>query len=119
MPNILDLMKPEDRKKALKRFENSQKRREGEMRISQEVYALSEFGYYYGWEAVQAVRSNQISLEEMYVLLEGARKVWYHKLAESARAQFVATGSAMAHKGADKAFQSGIRSFKRAAEVED
>lgn len=118
MANVLDLMTPEDRKKALARFKNSQKQRNGEMRISQEIYALSEFGYYYGWEAVMAVRTNQITLEEMYVLLEGARKVWYSKLAESARAQFVATGSAMAHKGADKAFRNGIKPFKKAAEVE-
>lgn len=118
MPNILDLMRPEDKEKALKRFERSQKQRSSEMRISQEVYLLSEFGYYYGWQAIRDVRENKIKLKEVYVLLEGARKVWYNKVAEISRANFIATGSAMASKDGNKAFQAGIRPFRDAAKVE-
>src|SRR5215217_5582784 len=93
---ILDLMSPEDRDKAIeranKRFAATQSKKG--ISISPSVYAVAEFGYYYGWDAVLAVRRGYtvepitkikevFSLEEMNVLLEGARKVWYSKLVET------------------------------------
>lgn len=84
MPNLLDLLPEDERKKAIergrKRFAQNEARKG--MKISPEIYATAEFGYYYGWDAIQAVRNNEITLDEMNTLLEGARKVWYSKLVE-------------------------------------
>lgn len=86
MPSILDLMPKDEAEKlkarAKRRLERTQVVKG--QKVSPEVYMLSEFGYYYGWQAVMAVRSNEIDMDEMQALLEGARKVWYSKLVETA-----------------------------------
>lgn len=84
MPNLLDLLPPEEKAKAIERGKRRYAHNEARkgMKISPEIYSISEFGYYYGWQAILAVRSNEITLDEMNALLEGARKVWYSKLVE-------------------------------------
>lgn len=78
-------MPKEEAEKAIargkRRFERQQSNKGA--KVSPEIYMLSEFGYYYGWQAVMAVRDNEITFDEMNVLLEGARKVWYSKLIET------------------------------------
>jgi hypothetical protein len=85
MPNLLDLMRPEDRERAVARFK---RRMEGsdkfDNRISSEMYLLAELGYYFGWQAIRDVKENFYTMEEIYPILEGAKKVWYSKLVEQA-----------------------------------
>lgn len=117
MPNLLELMKPEDREKAVARFK---KRMEGtekyDNRVPTEMYLLAEFGYYFGWQAVKDIKDNLYTLEEVYPLLEGARKVWYSKLVEQARASQISTASVMA-KSPNQAFKKGIKPFAEMAKV--
>lgn len=93
--SILDLMKPEDRERAIERGKARLERKKANksLSISPELYEVAEFGYYFGWDAVLAVRRGYtvspvsgekelLSMDEVQVLLEGARKVWYSKLIE-------------------------------------
>lgn len=119
--NLLDLMTEEERKRVKARAHKRRERGVVDVEISPEIYMVAEFGYYYGWQAVQAVRNNEISLTEMYALNEAARKVWYNKLVENSRASMVATASAMAGKKQDavKSFDSGMKPFKERARLEE
>lgn len=109
MSNLLDLMKPEDKEKVLKRFEKRKEDKGIQNKISNEMFLLSEFGYYYGWEAVKDVRSNKITFEEMFALLEGARKVWYQKLTEQYRMTTTSIGTSFAKRAdAKRVFDSGM-----------
>lgn len=112
MPNLLDRIKPEDRAKIQEAYERRMARRldAQDNKVSNELYLVAEFGYYFGWEAIMAVRNDQIGLKEMFALVEAARKVWYTKLCEQARATQAATGSIMA-KNPAKAFKDGMQPF--------
>lgn len=111
MANLLDLMRPEDKKKALERYRRRMQKDENrDNQVSSEIFIISEFGYFYGWQAIEAIRNNQITLEEVNTLLEGARKVWYSRLVETAKTQQVATASSLA-KNPNKVFKQGLRPF--------
>lgn len=111
MPNLLDKIRPEDRAKIDAAYERRMaKRADSDNKITNELYLLAELGYYYGWSAIQDVRTNQITYIEMFALVEAARKVWYTKLCEQARATLAANGSIMA-KNPTKAFKDGMRPF--------
>lgn len=58
----------------------SRKRQDEVSKVSPEWRLLSEFGYYYGWEGVEAVMNNDIETGTFNNLLAGARKVWASKL---------------------------------------
>ncbi len=116
--NVLDLMKPEEKEKLIKRYKARVARNDDyENRISNEIFLISEFGYYYGWEAVQAVRNNEISFTQMYALLEGARKVWYSKLVETAKVQATAVATPLS-KNPNQTFQRGMKPFIKASKIE-
>lgn len=117
MANLLDLMSKEDREKSLKRFEERLAKREDlNNKISNEVFLLSEFGYYYGYQAILDARSNKISLEEVYALVEGARKVWYQKLVEQSKVAITASSLPFA-KNAQKAYKDGIGEFIKRSKI--
>lgn len=113
--NLLDMMTPEHRRQAINRFNRRIEKRENEEnRITSEMYLLAELGYYYGFSAIEAVRENRLTLEEIYVLVESARKVWYTKQAEIADMTRVAVDSSnpFAKKEAKiQAFHRGMRSY--------
>lgn len=132
MPNLLDLMSPEDRQKAIERGKrrlekNSQKNGS----VSPEIYIISEFGYYFGWAGIEAIKRGYIesrndkgeirktpfTLEEVMVLLEGARKVWYSKLIETGHTNLVANGAAQA-KSPGASFNKGVEPFRQRADLE-
>lgn len=107
--SLLDLMPDDERKKAIergkKRLERNKSRKGVD--VSPEIYLVSEFGYYFGWEGVLAIKRGYIEsdgnrvpfdLDEAIVLLEGARKVWNVKLAEQAQAHMIG-GSFKLSKG--------------------
>lgn len=115
--NLLDLMSEKDRNLALERFKRRMsKSRTVDNRISSEIYIISEFGYYYGYAGVEAIRENKITLDEAFCLLEGARKVWYKKLVEQTSAQQVSTGSVMS-KSPSTTFKRGIKPFVKRSEI--
>jgi hypothetical protein len=127
--NLLDLMPEDERKKAItrahKRIEH-QRSRKG-LDVSPEIYLVAEFGYYFGWDAMMAVRrgytvvpvTNEkevFTLEEALILLEGARKVWYSKLVEQSHGNMVGS-SAKFSQNPGQAFNNGVRPFTDRAEI--
>jgi hypothetical protein len=129
--SLLDLMSPEEREKAIIRGRRRQERRKARrgLDISPEIFDICEFGYYFGWDAVMAVRrgytiapgSNEkelLSMEEVQILLEGARKVWYTKLLETASTHMASTTSALS-KTPRQSLESQLKSVKELAEVKE
>lgn len=121
--SILDLMSKQDREKALAKARRRLAYQKGR-KISPELYMVAEFGYYFGWEALLALRRGYtvepvsgnkeiFTLEEAQVLLEGARKVWYSKLLEHGGMN-VATNS---FKSGSKSFDEAVRPYKERAEL--
>lgn len=129
--SLLDIMSPNERDKALERASKRQERlktRKG-LDISPEIYEICEFGYYFGWEAVMAVRrgytvtpgtnkEEALTMDEVRILLEGARKVWYTKLIESASANMASTASAFS-KTPLQSLEHQLKSVRDMAEVKE
>lgn len=104
--NLLDLMPKEEREKALARAEKRLAKRTGQ--ISPEMYLVAEAGYYFGWEAIVAIKRGYIeyvdkdgitkqsllTLEEVSSLVDAARKVWYTKVLDQSLGNMNATISA-------------------------
>lgn len=68
-------------------------------KVSQSWLFLAEFGYYFGWEGIQAVRNDKdFTMEEAEMLIRGARKVWSSKVYDYASAAFIGAASANAKK---------------------
>lgn len=116
MPNLLDLMPKEERDKAIARAQKRLQHRQAQkgIKISPEVYMTCEFGYYYGWTAIEAIRNNEITLEEVSVLLEGARKVWYTKLVETGGVNMV-SGS---YKSGVPSYETAMKPYTDRADLE-
>ncbi len=128
--SFLDLLSPEDRQKAIERAERrleSRKARKG-LDVSPEMFEICEFGYYFGWDALMAVRrgftvsqsgeKELLSIDEVRVMLEGARKVWYTKLVESAGANMASTSSAFS-KTPRKSLDEQLQPIRDRAEIAD
>lgn len=114
--NLLEMMTPEDREKALARFRQRTARQETQNKISSEIYILAEFGYYFGWQGIEAFRRNEITFEEAFALLEGARKVWYNKLLEQGRMTTTAVATPISKHGA-QTYNKGMRDFAERAKL--
>lgn len=116
-------MPAEKREQAIKRASarlERQKSKQG-LDVSPEIYTVAEFGYYFGWDGVIAIKRGYIetvgsdgkvvkepfTLEEAMVLLEGARKVWYSKLIEQTHSGLVANS----FKTSSKSFDNSIKPF--------
>lgn len=125
MPSILDHLSSEDREKAIARGKKRLEKRDTGS-VSPEMYLITEFGYYLGWEAILAVKRGYIEsrdghgkivkepfeLDEMMALLEGLRKVWYSKQIEIARTNLVAVRSANHQSDPTGSFEKGMQPFK-------
>lgn len=118
-------MSPEDKQKAIakgkKRMERSKTQT---LDVSPEMFVIAELGYYFGWEAVVAIKRGFITtyddkmnlkkstftLEEALALIEGAKKVWYSKVIDTAHGSFIAHRSAREREqGAE--FNKGMKPF--------
>lgn len=106
------------------------------LKIPPDVYLIAEFGYYYGWGAVEAAKRGyvegfrierdksgritriptkiELTLEEVNLFVEAARKVWYSKNVDLARGSQVATASALS-KHPNTVFDQGMKKFKEGA----
>lgn len=123
--SLLDLMSPEDKQKAIakgkKRMERSKTQT---LDVSPEMFVIAELGYYFGWEAVVAIKRGFITtyndkmelkkstftLEEALALIEGAKKVWYSKVIDTAHGSFIAHRSARETEQG-KEFNNGMKPF--------
>lgn len=116
--SLLDIMSEEDRKKALELYElrMAKTERSSENKVSSEIYLVAEFGYYFGWNAIEAIRNNEINLEEAFALIRGARKVWYQKLVETGQVQTTACSTPFAK---ERGFwQKSMKPFLKESELE-
>lgn len=140
MANLLDLMQPDERERALAAFE---RRKSGDtsyrkdLKIPPEVYLIAELGYYYGWGAIEAAKRGHVesfetvnkngeriekrtkialTMEEIAILVEAAHKIWYGKIVDQARGMQIATGSVMS-KHPNATFNQGIKPFEKRARV--
>ena len=126
-------MSDADKQKSLSAFE---KRMAGDTsfrkshKISPVSFLISEFGYYYGWGAIEAVKRGYImgsddngdeykiplNMEEVAELVEGARKVWYGKVVDSSRGSQIAVGSVLS-KNPNSTFDKGMKPFVKGAKL--
>ena len=130
--SLLDLLPEDERKKAVERGRKRIERQRSKkgLDVSPEIYLVAEFGYYFGWEGVLAIKRGYIekigadgitvkdpfTLDEALVLLEGARKVWYSKLVEQAHGNLVANSSTYS-QNPGQSFNNGVKPFTDKAEV--
>ena len=98
----------------VKRF---RQRLEPRVKVNDTWLFLAEFGYYFGWGGVQAVRNNEISIDEAEMLVRGARKVWSGKVYDFATASFIASASVNS-KNPSNAFTSATNSFIKNSKVD-
>jgi len=120
--NLLDLMPKEDRGKAISRAEKRLSKRTGQ--ISPEMYLVAEAGYYFGWEAIVAIKRGYIeyvdkdgttkqsllTLEEVSSLVDAARKVWYTKVLDQSLGNMNANISSNT-KNPMEAYRSTMKPF--------
>lgn len=121
MSNLLKMMSKSEQEKMLARFKDrtGQKEDLDGVKVNPQVYLVAEFGYYYGWQGIQAVREDKISFDEMFALLEGARKVWYKKLTEQNHIITTAVASTLAKKGeGQKIYREGMRNIIQRGKID-
>lgn len=126
--SILDLMTPDEQETMERAYDERMSGnvayRKG-MRIPPEIYLLSELGYFFGWAAIQDAKRGYVedfdeatgkrrkiplTMAEVNILVEGARKVWYGKAVDTARATQTAVSSTMSkHPSSD--FKKGMKPF--------
>lgn len=107
MANLLDLMTPDERRKMLDAYKKRTERGR-DAKVSPETYLACEFATYFGWEGLQAIRKDEISLEEVYVYLEGMRKVRANHLAELARVGVLSVSTPLS-KHPKTTFREGVK----------
>lgn len=129
--SILDLMSPDEKQKALDKAEKRLSKKVSSGSVSPELFIVGELGYYYGWDAVMAIRRGYtieydskgniekvpFTLEEATALIEAGKKVYYSKLIEQSHASMVA-GASKWSKDPAKSFNSGMQPFTEKARVE-
>ena len=134
MANLLDLMKPEDRERAL---ESYRQRMAGQSsykhsKVSPEAYLVAELGYYFGWPAIEAFKRGYVetfdehtgkkskipvTMEEISAYVDAARKVWYAKVIDTARGSQVATASVLSDKKGKSVWERGMKPFYEGAKI--
>lgn len=127
--SLLDLMPKEEAEKAIERGRKRMQRNKGS-KVSPEMYTVAEFGYYFGWEGVLAIKRGYIdktdskgnvvkepfTLDEVLVLLEAARKVWYSKVIEQSHGNMVASIGAQSKSPSDS-FNTNISGLRDRADL--
>lgn len=66
--------------------------------VDDEWMLLAEFGKAYGWEAYQAAKNDEVSLQEMMILIEANRRLEYKDQYRMSQAAFAGAGSAQSKK---------------------
>lgn len=91
-PQYLEIS-PQDLEKIARRREQDES-----TKVDPEWRLLAEFGDYYGWSAIQAVRNNEIDIDTFNGLLAGGRKVWAGKILDLSTMVFGAVAAANSKK---------------------
>lgn len=78
---------------------------------------IAEFGYYYGWDGVQAILENEIGMDVANILLAGARKVWNGHLYDHATASLIGAASARSKKP-NQTFKKATRDIIKNAKAD-
>lgn len=89
--NLLDLMTDEDRAKIKAREIHIEQVESGMM--TKEWLSICEFGMYYGWSAIQSFRNDEITIDEMYQYIKGARKIHASHIYDHAIANIARNGN--------------------------
>lgn len=112
-PKPLEISKEDLAKatRAKKRAETSS------VKVNPEWFTIAEFGYYFGWEAIKAIKNNDIEMDEVRTLIAGARKVWAGRAYDIAHASFLGASSAQSKKPA-QSFKKGIQGFEKAMRLD-
>lgn len=105
-PKSLELTQAELDKVAERR------KRDETTKISPEWRLLAEFGIYYGWEAIKAVRNNEISTDEFNSLLSGGRKVWAGRMIDLSTVTFTSLVASKSKKP-QSVMNKGLKEFIR------
>lgn len=92
----------------------ARKDREEAESISPEWRLLSEFGYYYGWQAIRDVMDNEIDIQTFNQLLKGARKIWASKMIDQSVVNFTAHAASQSKKPGD-VMKKGMKEFYKEA----
>lgn len=141
MPNLLDLLPEDERKRAIdngrKRLERNKARKGRD--VPPEIFLVSKAGKHFGWEAVKDIRrgftvdpvldergnlvldkngsitykANVLTLDEVQLLIDGADKVHYAHLVEQSHAGLVSNS----FKLNAPSFETAIKPFAEKAEV--
>jgi hypothetical protein len=89
--NLLDLMTDADRAKVNKRvLKEDSIKSDG---ITKEWFKLAELGFYFGWEAIQAVLDDVITLNQANLLIDGAIKIHNTHIYDMATATLAGSSS--------------------------
>ncbi len=72
---------------------------------------LGEFGTYYGWEAMIAVRNNEIDSLEFNYLLATGRKLWAGRMLDEASVYFTALVASKSKKPR-QVMEKGLKNFR-------
>lgn len=92
-PTLQDLLERDKEKIA------ASKRKRVDSTVDPEDELLAEFGLYFGWDAVWAVKTNQIDGPTMMSLTLGARKVYNAKRYNKVIDLSIAYGASQSKKG--------------------
>lgn len=128
MSSLLDFMTPEHREKAIARGQKRLEKNQSAS-VSPEMFVIAEFGYYFGFEAILAVKRGYIEimkdgelvqepfeLNEVLALIEAAKKVWYGKVVEQSHGNMIA-GMAKFSANPGEAFNKNIKPLSDKADL--
>lgn len=87
------------------------------IKVDENWLFVAEFGIYFGWAGVQAVRNNEITMQEANMLLGGARKVSSKQLYDNAYASLIGAGSAQSKKP-NEVFKKATRDIVKHAKAD-
>jgi hypothetical protein len=91
-PKVLEIT-PEDLAKVYRARNRSEK-----SKVNSSWLLMAEFGYYFGWQGIQSIRNNEITLDEAEMLIIGARKIWRGQVYDHSSAVLIGSSSASSKK---------------------
>lgn len=133
--SAIDLLSPEIQEEVREFY---QKRKSGDtsyrskLTIPPDIFIIAEAGYYFGWGAIEAAKRGYVegfenvtkngkvvqartkiplTMEELNILVEGARKVKYSAVIDAARGVQAGVASSLS-KHPDKVFRESLKPYR-------
>lgn len=112
-------MKPQKKRelKLPEEFESTLKARnqlDESNQVEREWRLLSEFGMFYGWDAIKDVRNNKIDTDTFNMLIKAGRKIEAQRIVDYAHATFSAV-AATKSKTPSSALKKALKNFYKEA----